>query len=910
MKKHNRLILIDGSGYIFRAYHALPPMTKDNGIPVNAVYGFTNMLIKLIEDYGDEKLIVIFDAARENFRNQIYPKYKANRGETPEDLIPQFDLIKKCVDVFEIPQLELEGFEADDIIATYTNLAKKNEISSLIVSSDKDLMQLVNDNVQMLDPMKNKLIGIKEVIEKFGVKPDKVVHAQALIGDRTDNIPGAPGIGPKTAAELIKHYNSIEELIKNYHLIKQENKRRIIKEHKDNIKLSLKLVKLKQDIKLPINLDQIIPYNEKKINYSKIKTFLIAQGFKTVLQRLEKNNYVFNNYNNVKQPEQKKVNYYTISKIEELKKLVNKIIELGFCSIDTETDSLNIDNVKLVGVSLCYDTAKSFYIPIIHKEIISKKFCKNQIPLEKVIEQLSIVCENSTVLKIGQNIKYDIRVLQKYNINFNSIADTMLMSYAFENGIIRHNMDDLAFKHLNHSTIKFKDLVGSGKKKITFDYVNIEKATNYAAEDAYITFQLYKIFLQSLQKEKNNFIYEKIDRPLINVLVSMENTGVKINKKYLTNLSLEFSKQIQILEEKIFKLTKKEFNIGSPKQLGEILFNEMGLQSNKKTKTGTYSTDSNILEELAFNGEKIAKYILDWRELSKLKSTYIDALIEQISPNSKRVHTSYANAITLTGRLSSNDPNLQNIPIRTVNGKKIRNAFIAEKSYKLVSFDYSQIELRLAAEISGDNNLIDAFNKGEDIHSSTASQIFGLKENDVNIEFRRKAKAINFGIIYGISPFGLAKQLSISNTEAKKYIEEYFNRFPKIKEYMDNQIKFCRENQYVKTIFGRKCFIKGINDKNFSIRGFSERQSINAPIQGTAADIIKLAMIEIHKKNINAKMLLQVHDELVFEIADQEVHDAVINIKSIMETNHIFYKDFKVSLIVDYKIGSNWGELN
>ena len=911
MTKQKRLILIDGSGYIFRAYYALPSMNRSDGTPVNAVYGFTNMLVKLIEDYGNEKLIVIFDAARENFRNKIFPEYKANRGETPEDLIPQFELIKKCVKAFNISQLELEGYEADDIIATYSKLAQKNDIPALIISSDKDLMQLVNNNIQMLDPMKNKSIGINEVIEKFGVGPDKVVQVQALIGDKIDNIPGAPGIGPKTAAELIKIFDNVESLIKNYKKIKQSKKQIIIRDNQSEIKLSLDLVKLKNDINLPISIEQIIPYNESKNDFNNIKNFLIEQGFRTVLERIKSNTFINNNFKKDDLKELK-VKYHTILKIDDLKKIIKKISEIGFCAIDTETNSLNIDKADLIGISLCYDSKNAYYVPILHKESSTQNLCKNQIKLDDVIKQLKFICKDPSILKIGQNIKYDLRVLNKYNVTLNSIADTMLMSYAYENGIIRHNLDDLAFKHLSHTTIKFKDIVGSGKKMITFDYVNIKEATNYAGEDAYITLKLYNIFNQNVIREKNCFVYEKIDKPLIKVLASMENYGIKIDKKCLENLSHEFLKQIKILEKKIYEISKKKFNIGSPKQLGEILFGEMGIQGRKKTKTGTYSTDSNILEELSSKGILIAQKILEWRELSKLKSTYIDSLITQISPNTKRVHTSYAPASTITGRLSSNDPNLQNIPIRTNNGKKIRKAFIAEKNYKLVSFDYSQIELRLAAEISQDKNFIEAFLEGEDIHTSTAKKIFNLKDQDVSPENRRKAKAINFGIIYGISPYGLAKQLSISNNEGKQYINEYFYRFPKIKEYMDKQVNICRNQLYVETMFGRKCFIKGINDKNFTMRGFSERQSINAPIQGTAADIIKLAMIEIHNnilsKKIIAKMLLQVHDELVFEIEDKYIEESIPKIKNIMETIHLEYKNFSVPLTVDYGIGNNWGE--
>ena len=913
MNKQNRLILIDGSGYIFRAYYALPPMSRKDGTPINAVFGFTNMLVKLIEDYRNEKLIVIFDAARENFRNKIYPEYKSNRGETPDDLIPQFDLIKKSVDAFNIPQLEVEGYEADDIIATYTGLAQKQNIESLIISSDKDLMQLVGDKVTMLDPMKNKKIGVNEVIEKFGVEPNKVIQIQALTGDKIDNIPGAPGIGPKTALELIKEFDDIEILIKNSNNIKQEKRKKIIQDSAQDIRVSLELVKLAKDISLPISIDEIIPYSEIQSGSKKINQFLIEQGFRTIIQRLENNSFIQNNnYQTESKKEKFKIKYITITNIKELNSIINEIKKIGILSIDTETDSLDIEKAQLVGISLCYNENFAYYIPIRHKDLVNQKLLKDQIDEQKLLEAIKKICLDQAILKVGQNIKYDIRILNKYGIKLKSIADTMLMSYALDNGFTRHGMDDLAFRHFNHSAIKFKDLVGSGKKQISFDYVNIKEATKYAAEDALITLKLFNFFQQRLFKEKNYYVYEKVDKPLIEVLSSMEDLGIKVNQNYLKKLSLEFQKQSQKLEKKIFQITKKDFNIGSPKQLGEILFIEMGIKGGKKTKTGTYSTDSAILEDLVHQGYDVAKLVLEWRELTKLRSTYTEALLFQTQQKTNRVHTSYAIATTLTGRLSSNNPNLQNIPIRTENGKRIRNAFIAEDDHKLVSFDYSQIELRLAAEISHDENFIEAFVQGEDIHNTTAKQIFNLTDKEILPEHRRKAKAINFGIIYGISPFGLAKQLSISNTEGKQYIEEYFSQYPKIKDYMNDQINFAKTNQYVETMFGRKCNIRGINDKNFAVRGFAERQSINAPIQGTAADIIKLAMIEIHKcilsKEISCKMILQVHDELVFEIKDKYLENSIQQIKKIMEQTHLEYKDFKVPLIVDYGIGKNWGE--
>ena len=913
MKKENRLILIDGSAYIFRAYYALPPMSRKDGTPVNAVFGFTNMLVKLIEDYREEKLIVIFDAARENFRNKIFPKYKANRGETPEDLIPQFDLIKQCVKAFKIPQLEIEGFEADDIIGSYSKQASKLKISSLIVSSDKDLMQLVNEKVEMLDPMKNKKIGIPEVIEKFGVEPKKVIQIQALTGDKVDNIPGAPGIGPKTALELIKEFGDIENLIKNANKIKQEKRKNIIKDSQDDIRVSLKLVSLDKEIDLPLAIQDIKPFVEIIDNQKSINNFLQEQGFRAIEQRLQNNSFINISKKDLNIKNNNKLSTYVlINNIDELKKIVEEIKIKGLVSIDTETNSLNLEKADLVGISLSFTEDKGFYIPINHKDIESGKRLKEQLEEKKVLEQIRFICSEPSILKIGQNLKYDIRLLKKYNITFNSIDDTMLLSYALDNGLTRHGMDDLSYRHLNHETIKYKDLVGSGKKQISFDYVSIDLATKYAAEDALITLKLYNVLKPRLIKEKISYIYEKIDKPLIHVLSLMEERGIKVDSKYLQKLSKEFLNESNKIEKLIFKITGKEFNIGSPKQLGEILFLEMKIKGGKKTKTGTYSTDSGILEDLSSQGHEIAKLVLEWREVSKLRSTYTDSLQEQIDTDTKRVHTSYATATTLTGRLSSNDPNLQNIPIRTNKGKQIRHAFIAEEKNQLISFDYSQIELRLAAEISKDENFIKSFINNEDIHSSTAKEIFNLSDTKPSSEHRRKAKAINFGILYGISPYGLAKQLKITNSEAKLYIENYFQKYPKIKEYMNYQIQFAKSSNFVSTIFGRRCNIKGINDKNFNVRGFAERQAINAPIQGSAADIIKLAMIEIHNNiisnQINAKMLLQVHDELIFEVNKNEINEVTEKIKIIMESSHLKYNDFKVPLTVDYGIGNTWGE--
>ena len=911
MNKQNRLILIDGSAYIFRAYYGLPPMNRPDGTPINAVFGFTNMLVKLIEDYREDKMIVVFDAARENFRNEIFKDYKANRGETPEDLIPQFEIIRECVDAFNIPQIEIEGYEADDIIATYCELAQKEKIQSIIVSSDKDLMQLVNKNVTMLDPMKNKKIGIDQVVEKFGLPPEKVIQIQALTGDKVDNIPGAPGIGPKTALTLIEEFGDVQSLIKNAIKIPQEKRRNVILENKNEILISLELVKLKKDINLPIKIKDIQPYSSYDKN-EKLSEFLSNQGFKSIAERLKNNSFI--NALPEKKSEEKKLNknYHLISSADELDNLKIAIKQKGLCAIDTETNSLNIEDAELVGVSIAINEDSAHYIPVNHKDLKDNKKVKDQIKEATLIKFLKLICNDKSILKIGHNIKYDLRILDKYDVKCNSIADTMLLSYAIDNGVTKHNMDDLAYLHLNHSNIKFKELVGSGKKEITFDYVEINKALEYAAEDALITLKLYNFLDKKVKTQKNNFVYNEIDLPLVNTLAQIEKNGIKINTNYLNELSKEFEKESLILENKIFKLAGKEFNIGSPKQLGEILFIELNISGGKKTKSGTFSTDVSTLSNLSDQGYEIASLILEWRELTKLKSTYTDSLQKQATKHQSRVHTSYGIANTLTGRLSSNDPNLQNIPIRTANGRKIRKAFISEANKILMSFDYSQIELRLAAEISGDKNFIEAFKNNEDIHSSTASQIFGVDSTKLDPEMRRKAKAINFGILYGISPYGLAKQLSVTNSEAKIYIENYFKKYPNIKEYMDTQIEFARTNLYVETMFGRRCNLKNINDKNFAVRGFAERQAINAPIQGTAADIIKLAMIEfdkiIHSEQLKAKMLLQVHDELIFEIDEADKNSSVEKIKFVMENVHLQFKDFQVPLLVDYGFGNNWGD--
>jgi len=759
--------------------------------------------------------------------------------------------------------------------------------------------------------MKNKIINIKDVEEKFGVKPKKVIYIQALTGDKVDNIPGAPGIGPKTASQLINDFGDIDGLFKNLNKIKQEKRKNILIEAEKDIRMSLELVKLKDDVEITSSINDIKTYKELKDKKNYIFDFLKEQGFKSIAERLKSNSFITSGNEDKKNIKKTEAKYILLNSKKEFEIVIEEIEKYGFCAIDTETNSLSIENATLVGISLCFDENKSYYIPINHKSSISEKNVKNQLDENYIIKKINSICSNDAILKIGQNIKYDIRILKKYGVTFNSIADTMLISYSIDNGIYKHNLDDLSFNHLNHTTIKYKDVVGTGKNQITFDKVSIEDALDYAAEDSLLTFKLFLELYPRLIKTKSNFVYNNIDLPLIDVLSKIEENGIQVNKNFLINLSNEFELESKKLEKNIYQLSKEEFNIGSPKQLGEMLFINLKIKGGKKTKSGSYSTDSSTLNDLATDGYKIAKLVLDWRELTKLKSTYTDALF-RLTDDKSRVHTSFGLASTLTGRLSSTDPNLQNIPIRTPNGKKIRTAFISEKGYSLVSFDYSQIELRLAAEISGDKNFIKAFKNNEDIHASTAKEIFNLTESQINNDYRRKAKAINFGILYGISPYGLAKQLAITNTEAKEYINEYFDKYPNIKKYMDHQIDFAKANQFVETIFKRKINIKGINDKNFAIRGFAERQAINAPIQGSAADIIKLAMIKIHNEikinNIDAKMLLQVHDELIFEVENKKREELVNQVKDIMENVHLKYKNFSVPLTVDFGFGNNWGQ--
>ncbi|RUA14228.1 MAG: DNA polymerase I, partial [Alphaproteobacteria bacterium] len=825
----------------------------------------------------------------------------------PEDLVPQFEYIRKSVDAFNVTSAEMLNYEADDLIATYTDQIIKKGAKVTIVSGDKDLMQLVKPGVRLYDPMKSRVLGNKEVKEKFGVEPSKVVDVQALAGDSSDNVPGVPGIGIKTAAELINKYKSLETLLEKAHEIPQNKRRETILENKNKAILSRKLVELKNDV--PVK-QKIETFTLKKINKEKLYDFLREMEFNRLLSQ------VISRYGETFEQKVKNLKktpifdlkkYQTILKINQLEEWIKKIEEKGIVAVDTETSSLNPHEANLVGISLCSGPGTACYIPLEH---ITEKVLEKKIVLKK----LKNILQDKSIKKIGQNIKFDFIILLRNEIKLDPIEDTMLMSYALDAGKHRHNMDNLSETHLNHKPISFKEVAGTGKKQISFNKVPIKLATQYAAEDADVTFRLYTFFRERLDKEKLLKIYELFEKPMVNLLSQMEIEGIKINSSFLKELSKKFDNKIKKLEKEIFSIAKREFNIGSPKQLGEILYNELKIATIKKTKKGGFATSAAVLEDLAFTGHKLPRIVLDWRQLTKLKNTYTDALPEHLNAKTNRVHTSFLLAATTTGRLASSEPNLQNIPIKTEDGKEIRKAFIAERNHSLISADYNQIEMRILADIADVKELKKAFKNNEDVHSLIASQVFDVPLNKIDKETRRRAKAINFGIIYGISQYGLAKQISVSNSEAAEFLKSYFKKFPEIKDYMNATINFCRKSGYVNNIFGRRCYITGINDKNYNVRNFQERAAINAPIQGSAADIMRLAMIKITSEfeknpNYKTKMLLQIHDELVFETPQDELEKIVPIIKkNMLDASSSEHHQFTIPLTVDINSGNNWGE--
>lgn len=912
------LYLVDGSGFIFRAFHAVRPLTRPDGTPVNAVYGFSQMLMKLVDDSDADHIAIIFDAARKTFRNEIYPDYKAHRPPPPDELIPQFSLVKEAAEAFGLPAIEMPGYEADDIIATYARLGAEAGAKVTIVSSDKDLMQLVNENVTMLDTMKNRLIGKDEVHERFGVGPEKVVEVQALAGDSVDNVPGVPGIGVKTAALLINEYGDLETLLERAGEIKQNKRRENLLEFADLARVSRSLVELKQDVPVTSDLSEFV---RKEMDIDRATAFLNEQGFKSIVTRLAPDAAGPANSDDTPPRE---VSYELVLDEQSLQPWVDLAIEKGFVAVDTETTSLDAMAAELVGISLSVEPGKACYIPVAHKGIgaqgsldlgeaeSERAEAPKQISRKKALDLLQPLLEDTSVLKIGQNIKYDALVFLRNGVVLAPVDDTMLCSFVLEGGAGKHSMDALAERHLGLQTIKYKDVVGTGKKQITFDYVPLEKACGYAAEDADITLRLHRQLKPRLVEEKMVTVYETIERPLIPVLIGMEKAGIRVDSAMLKGLSRDFAQRLGGLEDEIKTLAGEDFNVGSPKQLGEILFDKLGLPGAKKTKTGAYQTDVKVLEDLAAGGYELPTRVLDWRQLFKLKSTYTDSLVEDVNAETGRVHTSYSMAGAQTGRLSSTDPNLQNIPIRTEEGRKIRQAFVPKGGCKLISLDYSQIELRVIAHMAGIDALIQAFHDGADIHAITASQVFDVPVEGMDPMMRRKAKAINFGIIYGISAFGLARQLGIEQKEAKAYIEAYFERYPGIKDYMERLKAECRKSGMVETLFGRRIHLPGINDKNHMIRNYAERQAINAPVQGTAADIIKRAMIRVpqalQQKKLKAEMLLQVHDELLFEAPVAEV-DGVIEIISQVMGNAVGPAgSLSVPLDVEAGVGDNWDE--
>ena len=987
MMENQRLFLIDGSGYIFRAFHALPPMNRKDGTPVNAVFGFTSMILKLIDDATPDYAIVVFDLGRITFRNEIFPEYKANRDAAPEELIPQFPIIRDATRALNLPMAEVKGFEADDLIATYARDATAKGMQVVIVSSDKDLMQLIRPGVTMLDPMKQKHIDRAEVIERFSVPPEKVIDVQALAGDSTDNVPGVPGIGIKTAAELINTYDNLENLLACAHEIKQPKRRENLLEHADMARVSMQLVTLRDDVPLPVKVEDAAlqaPQDET------LRAFLEEQNFQRLINKLDSGTLHSTSSGGDGKTERPKKpaakvasDYVLINDIADLKQWVEMATQAGVVAIDTETTSLTASQALLVGISMAVAPGKACYIPLRHhgnpaqgvpaqgspeqgtpaQEVPVQRAPVQggldfgdgnggggaddngnggsgaggngnggggasgndndgddeiipQLPLDEVVSCLAPLLADASVLKVGHNFKYDYHILARgVNGGFSvaAIDDTMCLSYVLDAGRQQsHKLDDLVALHLDHDMIKYEDVCGKGAKQIGFAQIKPEDALTYAAEDADYTLRLWSVLKPRLASEGKARVYERLERPLIGIIAAMEAEGIKVDKGVLATMSQYFAGRIKEIEKRVHTLADEEFNVGSPAQLGEILFDKMGLTGGKKSKTGAWSTSVDVLEGFVAEGVEIAEQVLEWRHMSKLKSTYADALIASSHPDTGRVHTSFSMSGASTGRLSSSDPNLQNIPVRTPEGREIRKAFVPEEGAVLISADYSQIELRLVADIANETAMMEAFRNNIDIHAQTASEVFSIPLAEMTPETRRRAKAINFGIIYGISGFGLARQLGISRAEAGDYIDAYFQRFPGIRGYMDDMKAKAREDGFVETLFGRRIYITGIKSSNPAQRGFAERQAINAPIQGTAADIIKQAMVRmpeaLAQAQSSARMLLQVHDELIFECPHDAAADTVAIVGAIMEQSATPQLNLSVPLVVEANIGASWDE--
>ena len=969
MSEKGRLVLVDGSGYIFRAFHALPPMTRRDGTPVNAVYGFTAMLMKLVDDLQPDHVAVVFDVARKTFRSDIYPEYKANRSEPPEDLVPQFALVRAATQALSLPLLEAPGFEADDLIATYARLGEDAGLATLIVSSDKDLMQLVRGDITMLDPMKQRRIGADEVFERFGVAPEKVIDVQALAGDSTDNVPGVPGIGIKTAAELIQTFGDLDTLLANAETIKQPKRRENLINFAEQARISRQLVTLRDDAPMPLELSAL---STPRRDMDLLTAFLKEQEFSRLLVRIGADGGNGNgaklggavrsmasspspsspsladplpsdkagsapSTDHVAAPDALAVaaqpveaDYQLITDVDSLAAFLAAATAQGFLAVDTETSGLNAAAADLVGVSMALAPGKACYVPLRHGTMATETgdaqggldfsaeapVSYKQIGFDTAMAMLRPIFEDPAILKIGHNLKYDSHILlwpRNGGINLSPVDDTMCLSYVLDGGRVGgHSMDHLAKHWLDYDTIKFSDVCGKGVKQVPFGTLAPEAALDYAAEDADITLRLWHLFKPRLGAEQVASVYERLERPLIPILAKMEASGITVDRSILARMSNDFAKRMAVFQTEIHQLAGEEFNIASPKQLGEILFDKMGLEGGKKAKTGAFSTSADVLEDLAASGVDIAAKVLEWRHLAKLKSTYADALVDSILATTGRVHTSFSMVGASTGRLSSSDPNVQNIPIRTAEGRQIRTAFVAAAGHKLISADYSQIELRLVAHVAQETTMIEAFRAGIDIHARTASEVFGVPLDQMDSETRRRAKAINFGIIYGISAFGLARQLGISRGEASDYITAYFKNFPGIKDYMERIKVSAREDGFVETLFGRRIHISGFSGGNQAMRGFAERQAINAPIQGSAADIIKRAMIRIpaalKAAGLSATMLLQVHDELIFEAPEAEAEATRALITSVMENAADPVLTLAVPIVAEAGIADSWAD--
>jgi DNA polymerase-1 len=981
--KGDHVFLVDGSSYIFRAYHALPPLNrKSDGLQVNAVLGFCNMLWKLLRDMPEDNrpthLAIIFDKSEITFRNKLYPDYKAHRPPAPDDLIPQFALIRDAVRAFDLPCLEQAGFEADDLIATYARLAGERGATATIVSSDKDLMQLVTDKIVMYDTMKDRRIGIAEVIEKFGVPPEKVVEVQALAGDSTDNVPGVPGIGIKTAAQLIVEYGDLEQLLFRAGEIKQPKRREALIENAEKARISRQLVLLDDKVDLEVPLDDLAV---QEPDARKLIAFLKAMEFSALTRRVADYSQIdpsdveadgnksaasgtagapasakaaagttgdlfasspatakpgADKQDKAASPKGTPISlaaaraeaarklpvdrskYQAIRSLDALKAWIARATDAGHFAIDAQASTDDPMQADICGIALALAPNDACYVPLAHKQsgggagLFDAGLAPDQIKAGDALAALKPLLESAGILKIGFNIKFNAVMLAQHGVTMRNLEDAQLMSYALDAGRNAHGLDGLAERWLGHAVIHYGDLIGSGKNKLTFDQVDIDKATAYSAEDADVILRLWNVLKPRLIAERMNVVYETLERPLVSVLARMERRGISIDRQVLSRLSGDFAQTAARVEAEIQEIAGEPINVGSPKQLGDIIFGKMGLPGGSKTKTGAWSTSAQVLDELAEQGHEFPKKILEWRQVSKLKSTYTDALPEYVHPQTHRVHTTYALAATTTGRLSSNEPNLQNIPVRTEDGRKIRRAFIATPGHKLVSADYSQIELRLLAEIADIPVLKQAFRDGLDIHAMTASEMFGVPIKDMPGEVRRRAKAINFGIIYGISAFGLANQLGIAREESSAYIKKYFERFPGIRAYMDDTKEFCRKNGYVTTLFGRKMYYPDIKASNASVRAFNERASINARLQGTAADIIRRAMIRMEdalaEKKLSAQMLLQVHDELIFEVPEKEVAATLPVVQHVMQDAPFPAVLLSLPLQVDARAANNWDE--